>query len=370
MTTTNSSSSLPPMHPLNLQQLEAQRKLGRKNVDLEQLMTLAYDEAGKPAPVAPKPTPRWQTKSAEANSNSMTWSSYLFGSVTVTLDGHQIGTPESEGINSLAPIILKNQVSKLVLKTSAVLPNGIRLLHCPTKTPVDLTGKDIPDFEVSIEWDDTVPHTENSDKYDYSLVLVDTEGTFIQLEVGFSTRGGFLWLSFQETYAGQVARTTRKMVGGLKVKTAKVGQYECLAVPLYAENNYPDSDFLGTAGMVHGIIQYAVERGLSKPLSQCTIPKWEALEAVVEDKVLKPWSIATVTFFNLIWGGGFALLEDGRSVYLNFRYILDEKGRPLSSQGKYPYVNPMRQVAVRWKRGDKGLYATAIQALPLMPPKK
>lgn len=345
------------------------RRSERPLWDLEQAMDKARFEESVPRSTAPKTSPRWalQSKGVQNESYSVTWSMPSFGSIAIESTKHSLGKIQESGINAWAPLCLKFQAKTLGFHIKHQLAPGIRLLYCQKgKILYDVTNTPVPLFEVGIEWVGQTPKTTTgTGNYDVSLVMIDGEGTFIQLEVGVTTRGGRFWLSFQEVYAGQIARTTKAKAETLSVETIAVGDVAGMAVPLYAENARPDekADFLTSNGMVHGVIAYGIENGFSKTLSRCSIGKWEPVPVELPPQMEKNgWVKATVLFFNLVWGQGFAILTDGTVCHLHRSKIQDEQGRSLESKGEFPQLNPMTEIFIRYPKGEKGGWsATAIR---------
>jgi cold shock CspA family protein len=349
-----------PAKPLNQATLRARHDAGLLN--LEEAFEEAIQEAGTVAPTAPKPEPRWLSSKGP----SMTWQAGNMGSVTVKIQGNSLGEVQEHGTNAWAPIILDNFAPCLTFEITSDLATGVRLLYCQTgKILKDATEQGAPRFMVPLVWEQGVPHTEKTASKDMSLVLVSPFATFIQLEVAVTTRNGYFWLSFQELCAGQIARTTKEKAACLEVTTMPVGDYAALVVPLYPENSYPGADFLKTRDMVHSVVEYAVGLGISKPLSKCSMTKWEPVERVLPEQMQrKGWKKATVLFFNFSWGQGFAICEDGTKCHLHFSKVIDENGRPLGSKREFPVLNPMTQIAIKLAAdNDRGPDAAAIRVL-------
>ena len=77
----------------------------------------------------------------------------------------------------------------------------------------------------------------------------------------------------------------------------------------------------------------------------------------------KGWQVATVLRFNLVIGWGFVRLADGQNCFAHFNALIDEQGRTIASKGQFPFLEPMQQVTLRFREGDKGLQATAVRLL-------
>ena len=358
-TSTGTAQRPPPIKPLNRAELEARHAAGLLNI--EEAINEAYKDAGVAAPVAPKKELRWQSREGR----SMSWTLASFGTITVEIQRHKLGRIQEFGINSWAPIILKDQSPWLTFKVMHKLAEGTKLLYCQHgKIVKDITGAEAPLFQVKVGWYRNTPHTLNDGNYDFSLVLVDKEGVFVQIEVAVTTRDTHFWLSMQETWAAQIARTTKTKAERIKVKTVSVNDTVALTAPLYPENNYPDADFLNAGGMIHGVVAYGVKLGLSKALSECSIAKWSPIEkALPEEMKLAGWMKATVTFLNFAWGQGFALCEDGETCHLHHSKVVDANGVSLNSKGEFPVLHPMHQIAIKWEKGPRGRTAVAIQNL-------
>ena len=351
----------PALKPLDHATLENRRKLGFLNVDLEAVITEAYAEAGVPMPVPPKPTPRYQSRPGQ----SMTWSATDYGTVVAEIQRHKIGPVTAKGINASAQILLDGKPEWLTLQLMHKVPDGVKVLFCQDgKILNDVTETDIPFFRLPVFWRGNVPHCGEAKKRDVSVILVAPDATLIQLEFAVTTRNNRFWLSVQELYAGQVARTTAAVADRRNVVTVDVEDHIALLAPLYPECNYPGADFLKTGGMVHGVVAYAVKRGNSKPLSQCSLAKWETIPTVLPAEMEKEgWVKATVLFFNFAWGMGFVRLADGTSVHVHFSKIVDQFGQPVIEKGEFPIIHPMTEVAIRYAQGPKGLSATAVREL-------
>jgi hypothetical protein len=178
------------------------------------------------------------------------------------------------------------------------------------------------------------------------------------LEIAVTTRNNRFWLSVQEKWAAQVARTTSAKADQLGFTTLESENgVIALAAPLYAENSRPGADFLKSGGMMHGVIEYCIEHGLSKPLSKCSLGKWDPIPAVLPEEMAKDgWVLGTVSFFSFSWGGGSGHVAygNGQSAYVHFSGIVDAEGVPLSDKGEFPVIHPMTQVALKLGTDPKG----------------
>lgn len=334
----------------------------RFQMTLEQALTAAYEDAGLTIPDPPKPEHRWAVRPGQ----SMTWGSRFFGTAAVEIQTHKLGEVTERGINCWAPIELVGRPNWINFRVMVKLAEGVKCLFTKEGVIVrDVTDptSEPPLFNVQVDWFEGVPHTRREgDNID--LLLLDNEGTFVQLEIGVVSRNGRFYLTFQEMYAGQVARTTAAKAAQISAKTVTVGDHVGLVAPLYEENNYPGADFLATRGMVHGVVKYAIELGRSKTFSQCKIPKWESVPVTLPEKMAsKGWQTATCLWYNLILGWGFAQLGDGSSCFVHMANIIDDAGRTVMSKGEFPVLEPMKMIAIKYKDESGKRKATAIRTL-------
>ncbi len=363
MTTT--TNTLPLLRPAPREVLKIMHQLRERadegtRINLDELLDEAYKLAGVEAPLPPKVELRWESREGQY----VTWKLPSFGSITVEIDRHGFGDMVAKDTQWCAPIVMCGRPNWLTFRIIPKLNKGVRLLYAYGGKPIDVTEGEIPLFKAPVKWNGGIPCTTNTDDYDFSLVLVDQEGVFIQLDVGVVTRAGHFWLTFEEVWSAQVARTTSAKAKSLSVTTVEAGDAIALAVPFYPENNYPKADFLTTKGMVHEVISYCIEQGLSKPLSKCSLAKWETVSKELPVELANEGYVkAKVLFFNMVWGGGFALCEDGASCHMHFSKILGPDGRSLAKNGQFPVVAPMTEVAIKWVPNDKGRSATVIRAL-------
>ena len=349
-----------PLKPLTHAQLETRRAMGLQNINLEQLMRESFEEVGVQPPTPPRFSPRYRFLEGK----SMTWETKGFGEITVEMQKHSLGIQTGfDGINSWAQIDFNGQPKLINVSIMHKLAPGVSILFCQDgKILDDVTdSKNTLIFGVPVFWHGNVPHSGSSKKRDVSVVLVSPDATFMQLEIAITTRDGAFWLSFQEMCTGQIARTTKAKADRLQVATVNVDGHTALVAPLYSECNYPGADFLKINGMVHGVVEYCVKRGFSKPLSQCSIAGWAPIEKdLPEDMVQSGWTKATVNFFNFAWGQGFAVCDDGAPCHIHFSKITDATGVPVQNKGEFPVINPMSQVAIKFVEGPKGRSAIAV----------
>lgn len=234
-----------------------------------------------------------------------------------------------------------------------------------------MTDVQLPTFRINVDWNEgrghNMPQTRAKFQDNFDLIWLQPDGTFVQLEISVSTRKGKFWLVVQEVYGGQVVRTTQAKVEKLGVQSVKANGHVAFVAPLFPQNAFPGSDYLknfGTMGAAK-VVQYALDHKASVALSECSVAKWEPSVTVLPDAMKNNgWKTATVLWFNLVIGWGFALCEDGKPCFVHFSNILDETGRPVASKGEFPMLKPMTGVALKWSDGPDGKRkATAIRVL-------
>ncbi|MDO8482439.1 MAG: hypothetical protein Q7S86_01310 [bacterium] len=334
--------------------------------------TEAMEDALDGEPIGTRATLRAQNQEWMTAGETIEWNFPSFGSLKIEVQGFRLGTVQKNHLSMRVPILLNNREPAVIpfLFTKTVV-DSVRILHAQGNEVTDMTDVQLPTFRINVDWNEgrghNMPQTRAKFQDNFDLIWLQPDGTFVQLEISVSTRKGKFWLVVQEVYGGQVVRTTQAKVEKLGVQSVKANGHVAFVAPLFPQNAFPGSDYLknfGTMGAAK-VVQYALDHKASVALSECSVAKWEPSVTVLPDAMKNNgWKTATVLWFNLVIGWGFALCEDGKPCFVHFSNILDETGRPVASKGEFPMLKPMTGVALKWSDGPDGKRkATAIRVL-------
>ncbi len=321
----------------------------------------------KTIPQVSKKTRRKWNHAKGGQRSSLGWIHDLFGELMVYISNFELEGQKDSGGYYWAGINLANSTPPaLFVRFAANLSaNVVGVFFAQGGDVTDASSGKIPFIEVPIEWNNmngvTVPHTRARNVDNADIVLLLNSGAFMQLQVSVLTRGGKFFLSVQEIWAGEILEFEGD-AGSLG--SCMVGDKAYTVSPLWSEQAYPGASYLKTMrNMGPKIVALATE------FDNCDIAAVSELPVVGWDPPAFPegdkgWVGGVVTFFNPIVMGR-ALLEDGTDVYINLQAILNKDGMPEMSRGGFPLLQPKQQILLRWKKGDKGTYATAVKALPM-----
>lgn len=359
-----------PLVPFTHDQLRLNRKRGLQN--LHDALEAAYKDAGTTAPAPVSYTREWDSN---LGAQTMVWE--RSSRVNGLLEGLQVEVQqctfdkvEKTDLCTFAKVAkIHGRPKYLALAFATKVSGGRRVLHVQKDVITDVTEGAIPSLRVFIDWVDGIPHTRATNRDNINIVFVDPdEANVVMLEVSITSRGGWFWVAIQELYAGQIGRTTTAKAAELELTTIPLDGFAGLVLPVYPENNWPGANFLENfkdAGP--GIVRYAAEKGIVRPLSKCCKPQeWNPgpTPTLPEAMAKNGWQVATVLWFNLVIGYGFALLADGSNVFVHFKAIVDEKGRDLANQGEFPLVEASQHIAMKVAiQPDGKRKATAIRIL-------
>jgi cold shock CspA family protein len=278
------------------------------------------------------------------------WSHPLFGTVRIDTRRFEIGEVEQIGPNTWAPIILKhNEPATIQLDFAHEVHDDVFVLRTQAGIVTDVTWGGIPSFEVTVEWISDRPHTRQKEKDNFDLIFLKKDGFFVQLEISIVTRNGRFWLCVQEIFGGTFAEN---------------GLSDIVALPLYAENNYPGVDYLKMCKeAAPELLEFVAQHCQMIDVIMVGVPAWEPKWAHPLSEPMKKngWVRAVIKYFNVVIGYGFVLCEDGKTCFVHFSNIVDEFGRPIVSKGEFPLLSPMSGVAVKYKEENGGRKATAVR---------
>lgn len=339
---------------------------GLMPLELEKALQEAHLAEGEPHVGSPIDRPLF---GADSVSQTVTWKSRLFGTVTIELQVFTMGTPEQlDRFTMVVPLFLDERKPGVInFLLNKELAEGVRLYHAKNGPATDCTEGRIPQFRIQANWTESgwrsVPRTVSKNEDDIDLVFLDTKGSedgrkgaFVQLEISLSTRRGLFFLTIQQVYAGQIVRTTAANAEKTSLQTVKCKDGLVSVVPLYPENAFPGSDYIKNFGyMAPSFLQFANEHGASVPLSKCVIARWEpiAKEMPLEMKN-NGWQMATTKWFNDCLGWGFLHCADGQACFVHFKQIEDPAGEPYWKMGAFPHLTPMHHVAVKYETAPDG----------------
>lgn len=340
-------------------------------MSIGEALEAAYREANVSAPSPITEKRRWRS----VPDREITWDHAFFGSVTIQVSKFQMGKVEEEGVFSWAPVFVKDaRPDFLVLHFNAKLKPGVRLVHVKGDEPTEVTRTKIPSLYVNVKWHqdaagDWIPTSRQTDRDNIDLIFLQTDGTFIQIQISVTSRDGRFWLGVQEFYCGQVVRTTQLRASAIDRRSIVIGGHAALVAPLYPENAYPGpgSDYVGRLGKESGkkLVWEAVNANACMPLSRAKPAKWEPrYKALTPEMVTQGYHRACVLFFNLVLGWGIAVCEDGGTCLVHFKFIINAGGEQVLSRGEFPRLQPMAYVALKWMTDEDGKRsATVIRAL-------
>jgi hypothetical protein len=275
------------------------------------------------------------------------------GTIRTDVRRFTIGGIIQKSPSTWAPIILGQDKPDSIELDFAHEVRGDVFVLCIRENAIieDVTRGGIPSVEMPIEWDNGIPHTPQKEKGHFDLILLKTDGTFIQIEPSVATRNGRFWVCKQAIF------------GGVFVKDA---MGHIIVVPSNAENNYPGVDYLNSKmcrDAAPELLKFAAEHCKLADIHTVKVPRWEPnWSKPLSDQMKKNgWVRAAVLFFNVVNGWGIVLCEDGRSCFVHFKDIMDEYGKPIFSQGEFPILQPMSGVAIKYKEEGNKRKATAVR---------
>lgn len=302
---------------------------------------------------------------------SLEWSHDQFGSLHVSTP-FNMGAVTNDGPNAWAKLNVKHEPTSVSFGVTAKLADNVHVLVLNNGHMTAMEDEDVfPDFTVPVEYktDQRYPSTKTGTN-DRDIVLLRADGVFINYEVGLVGRRHDLFVTGQETYGGQVVvmdLDDAKTYPDLKF--VEVDGRAVTVVPLYAENAYPDHEnsafyrqFLDILPGADKVLEYAYRKGAYIDDGVLELAEWDPeFLPVSEKQAAKGWMPAAITFFNLVIGWGFALTEEGKSVFIHFKDFITEGGAPVYTTDTFPAVRPMQGVHVKFKTEGGKHKATAVR---------
>ncbi|MBY0473403.1 cold shock domain-containing protein [Patescibacteria group bacterium] len=301
----------------------------------------------------------------------MQWGHDLLGSIEIGVANFKMSPITAQvGPNNwtrIYPMDGVRQPKVVQVRFTGQLNDGVALLYAQGTNVTNMMGEDkFPAFNVPVAWKartdgDDVPHTRVKDMDNIDLILILDDKIF-QLQVSVITRKEKFWLCAQETHGGQVIKTTVERAAELGLTPHQVGDDFYIVAPLFSENAYPGADYLknfkdvGGAAVEHVVNFGKVVETEYEPEQWTMASEGAALPEGC--KAENGWKIGMITWFNVVLGWGFALDQDGNTVFVHFQSVVDEDKRPIVL-GEHPGIlQPMSPVAFKTKKGDQGLQAT------------
>lgn len=189
-------------------------------------------------------------------------------------------------------------------------------------------GKEnLPALNIPVDWSEGYPQTRKAHEDNCGILLMDSIGRFVHLEVGVTVRRNWLgkwaiFLNLQEMFTGQVVRSTKARIRDLGLSYVESEGKMATVIPLYSYHAYPGNNWLGTNPVnvwgVDTIVPKALAEGRSVALYQASYDAWTPPEMGTPSKEGRVRAV--VHFYNCAWlgGAGFAVTEDGQNVFLHW----------------------------------------------------
>jgi len=330
-------------------------------------MSAALVASGVSAPRAlHKNGKRRQPRSSARRLNAMHWENPDVGSLVIQATNFDIGAVADEWPFSYAPIATGTKMPDVLEVGFQVnLKSGVYVYTRHNTAP---SGQQqvkphedgsIPSFSVNVKWDvvdgQRLAYTREKDMDNIDIFFVLEDGTFLNLQIAVLYRNGVFYLSVQEMGAYPVVRIPLDLQHNKK--TVRIGDGRYALVTLQEEQSFPKADFLKTMGQMGEQLIEFIAQDCVDDSGKSLIPYVEAIPCMEwhppETPSVTPverrdgWMGGVVKFCNPIVSIAAIVCADTMERLCNLSLILDEDGKSLLEQGKFPVLLPRERVLVR-----------------------